>query len=266
MTTKKFAQGLIVTVALCLSATVGRDQNSLVYVTGGGTSIRDARSFYEAGILYSTLYATGGAANLGIEVPLKKSKIFGFEASYGFSQSNLRLTNQNTNPVTVKSYGLRDSRFSGDLVVHSPSTYRGARPYFVLGAEYDRYSPTSAATSLATTTGFGSAAVAKLTSEGSGGVNFGGGIDYEIGKKVSLRLDVRDHVTGSPTFGLPTSQPSTAGLAWFPATGSAHNIEYTIGIAYHFGRNRASTPSSRAPSSQAPSSSSGETRASASLR
>jgi hypothetical protein len=263
MTMKTFVRGLIVTVALCLSATMGRAQNSLVYVTGGGTSLRDSRSFPEAFIPYSTAYASGGGANLGIEVPLKKSKVFGLEASYGFSQNNLKLSKTDVSPYLVKSYGLRDSRFSADLVVHSPSTYRGARPYFVLGAEYDRYSPTSSATTLATTTGFAHASVARLASEGDGGFNFGGGIDYKLTTKVGLRLDVRDHITGSPTFGLPTSQPSTAGLAWFPATGSAHNIEYTIGIVYHFGREKPSaaqtestapTKSPRPPSARHPSS------------
>jgi len=237
MTTKKFAQGLIVTVALCLSATVGRAQNSLVYVTGGGTSMRDARSFYAAAsIPFNTLYATGGAANLGIEVPLKKSKIFGLEASYGFSQNNLKVTNNNnrTSPV-VKSYGVRDSRFSGDLVVHSPSTYRGARPYFVLGAEYDRYSPTSSAMTTARRSGFLLASVARLASEGDGGVNIGGGIDYKLGKKAGLRLDVRDHVTSSPTLGLPYGSTPTS-LAYFPISGNAQNIVYTIGLVYHFGK------------------------------
>ena len=236
MTTKKLVRGLIVTVALCLSATVGRAQNSLVFVTVGGTSLRDARSFYEAYVPYSTAYAAGGGANLGIEVPLKKSKVFGVEASYGYSQNNLRLSELNYTPPIVKSYGLRDSRFSLDLVAHSPSTYRGVRPYLVLGGEYDRYSPSSAATTLATTTGFAYASVAKLSSEGDGGVNFGGGIDCKLGKKLGLRLDVRDHITSSPTFGLPTAQPATAGLPWFPATGKAHNIDYSIGFVYHFGK------------------------------
>ena len=211
--------------------------------------MRDARSFSEAFIPYTTAFANGGGGTVGVEVPIKKSKIFGIEGSYGFSQNNLRLTNENTNPVTVKSYGLRDNRFSADLVVHSPATFRGAQPYFVFGPEYDRYSPTNAAMTLATTTGFGSAAVAKLGSEGDAGVNFGGGIDYKVSKRFSLRLDVRDHITSSPTLGLPYGQTTTS-LAYFPVSGSAHNIEYTIGIVFHFGRERA--PAEPAKSSQNP--------------
>jgi hypothetical protein len=247
MTTKRFVRGLIAAVALCLATTAARAQNSLVFVAGGASSLGDARSFSELSVPYTTGYATGGVGTVGVEVPLKKSKIFGLEGSYGFGQNNLRLSNLAYSPAVVKSYGLRDNRFSGDLVAHYPGSYKGAHPYAVFGVEYDRFSPTSSATTLATSTGFAYAATAKLTSQGTGGVSFGGGIDWIGYRKLGLRIDVRDHITGSPTFGMPTSQPSTAGLPWFPATGSAHKIEYTIGIVYHFGRETTSTAQAKSP-------------------
>jgi hypothetical protein len=247
MTMKRFLQGLIVAVALCLTATVGEAQTSLVFVTGGGNALRDARAFQLNYIDYTSKFANGGGANLGIEVPLKKSKIFGLELSYGFSQNNLQLTNQTTNPTTTASYGLRDSRFSADIVVHSPSTFRNIRPYFVAGLEYDRYSPTSAAVSYAQSHGFGaSATVAKLGSEGDGGANIGGGLDYNLTEKWGVRLDVRDHITSSPTLGLPYGRTSTS-LAYFPVSGDAHNIQYTIGIVYHFGGGKPSSAETKSP-------------------
>ena len=97
MTTKKFVQGLIGTVALCLSATVGRAQNSLVYLMGGGSSFRDPMSFTEAFVPYSTAYASGYRGIGGIEVPLKKSKIFGLEGSFAYGQNNLRLSKLDVN-------------------------------------------------------------------------------------------------------------------------------------------------------------------------
>jgi hypothetical protein len=241
MTTKKLVRGLIVTVALCLSAIGGRAQDSLVYLVGGASSLSDKRAFSEASVNYSTGYATGGRGILGVEVPWKKSKIFGLEGSYGFGQNNLRLSNLSFTPVEVKSYGLRDNRFSGDLVARYPGSYRGTHPYVVFGVEYDRFSPTSSASSLAKTTGFGYASVATLSSQGKVGVNFGGGIDWRGSRRFGLRLDIRDHLTGSPTFGMPTAQPSTTGLPWFPATGRASNMEYSIGIMYRFGREKPST-------------------------
>jgi len=254
MTVRSFLQGLIVTVALSLAATVGEAQTSLVFVTGGGNKISDARSFDEAFIPYQSTFAAGGGGTVGLELPLKKSNMFGVEVSYGLSQNNFELTYENspTLPVT-KSFGLRDNRFSADLVVHSPSTFRGVRPYAVVGAEYDRFSPTSAAVSLANSTGFAYAPVAKLTSQGAGGVNFGGGLDYNLTEKWGVRLDVRDHITSSPTLGLPYGI-TPASNAYFPVSGDAHSIQYTIGIVYHFGWGKpspASTKSSRTPSSSA---------------
>jgi len=254
MTVKRFLRGLIVAVALCLIATVGKAQNSLVFVTGGGNKISDARSFDEAFIPYQSTFAAGGGGNVGLELPLKKSNIFGFEVSYGFSQNNLELTYENspTLPVT-KSYGLRDNRFGGDLVVHSPSTFRGIRPYAVVGAEYDRFSPTSAAVSLANTTGFAYAPVAKLSSQGAGGANIGGGLDYKLTEKWGVRIDVRYRITSSPTLGLPYGITPSSN-AYFPISGDAHTIQYTIGIVYHFGWGKSSsaaakpTSSSRQPS------------------
>jgi hypothetical protein len=254
MATKRCVQGLIAAVALCLASTAARAQNSLVFVTAGGTTFGDARQFQEAFVPYNTGYANGGGGNAGFEMPLKKSKVFGLEFAYGYSQNNLRLTNDSTNPVETKSYGLRDNRFSGDLVVHYPSAFHNARPYFVAGAEYDHYSPTSAATSLATTTGFGYYPTAKLSSEGDGGVNFGGGIDYKLTEKVGLRLDVRDHFTSSPTLGLPYG-PTLTSPAWYPVSGKASNIEYSIGIVYHFGGEKTSTAQAKSPKPPKPASS-----------
>jgi hypothetical protein len=56
MATKKFVQGLIVTVALCLSATAGRAQDNKFFLMGGASSLLDKRSFTEAFIPYSTTY------------------------------------------------------------------------------------------------------------------------------------------------------------------------------------------------------------------
>jgi len=243
---KKFLQGLIVTVAICLSATVVQAQNDSFFVMGSGTAIKDNRSFYENFFPYTTDYANGAGGAVGLELPLKRSKIFGLELSYGFSQNNLELTETYVQPYPEKSYGLRDNRFSGDLVIHSPSSFHNARPYLVLGAEFDRFSPTGSALTLANTTGFAYASVAKLYSEDDAGVNFGGGIDYKLTSKVSVRLDVRDHITSSPTLGLPYGQTTTS-LAFFPISGDAHNIQYSIGIVYHFGREKTSTASTKPP-------------------
>ena len=202
---------------------------------GADSPLTDKRTFTEAYKNYSSAYAGGAKAIAGLEVPFYK--IFGIEGSYGFGQNNLEITNQSTNPYTVKGYSVRNSRFSGDIVGHVPGVWRGIRAYGVAGVEYDLFSPTSAAQRLAQSQGFAFAASAKLASQGKGGFNVGGGLDYKVASKVDLRLDARYHTFGSPTYGLPSTF-STPSAAYFPISGSAHDIEYSIGLVYRFGKSK----------------------------
>ena len=235
MTAKRVVQGLIVTAALCLSTTSVRAQGYRLFIMGADSPLTDKRTFTEAYKNYSSAYAGGAKAIAGLEVPFYK--IFGIEGSYGFGQNNLEITNQSTNPYTVKGYSVRNSRFSGDIVGHVPGVWRGIRAYGVAGVEYDLFSPTSAAQRLAQSQGFAFAASAKLASQGKGGFNVGGGLDYKVASKVDLRIDARYHTFGSPTYGLP-SAATTASAAYFPISGSAHDIEYSIGLVYRFGKSK----------------------------
>jgi opacity protein-like surface antigen len=238
MTAKKVVQGLIVTMALCLSTTTVRAQGYRFFIMGGTSSLTDQRSFGEgpnSAIPYGSKYAGGGKVIAGIEVPFHK--IFGIEASYGIGPNNLEITNFNPNPATVLAYGVRNNRFSGDIVGHIPGAWRGIRAYGVFGVEYDLFSPTSSAQTLAKTEGFAFAPSAKLASQGKPGFNAGAGIDYKVASKVDLRLDARYHSFGSPTYGLPQAATTTS-AAYFPVGGPAHNIEYSIGLVYRFGKSK----------------------------
>jgi opacity protein-like surface antigen len=233
MTAKKFVQGLILTMALCLSTTTGRAQGYRFFIMGADSVFTDKRSFTEGYLPYTSGYAGGGKAIAGIEMPFYK--IFGLEGSYGYGQNNLRISNLEYNPAIVKGYGVRNNRFSGDIVGHVPGIWRGIRAYGVMGVEYDLFSPTSSAQTLAESHGFAFAPSAKLASKGKPGFNVGGGIDYKVVSKVDLRIDVRDHMFGSPTYGLPQAATS-ATSAFFPVGGPAHAIEYSIGLVYRFGK------------------------------
>jgi opacity protein-like surface antigen len=232
MTATKVVQGLIVTAALCLSTTSARAQGFRIFIMGADSPLTDKRSFGEGPnnvLPYGSSYAGGGKGIAGIEVPLYK--IFGIEGSYGYGQNNLEISKFIYNPTEVQGYGVRNSRFSGDIVGHVPRPWRGIRIYGVAGVEYDRFSPTSRAQNLAKTQGFAFAASANLASQGKTGVSIGAGIDYQMASRFDLRLDVRDHTFGSPTYGLPQAA-TTASAAYFPVGGPAHDIEYSIGIVY----------------------------------
>jgi len=240
MTAKKVVQGLIVAAALCLSTTSVRAQGYRFFIMGADSPLTDQRSFYEgpsgsSAIPYSSKYAGGGKVIAGVEVPIHK--IFGIEGSYGFGPNNLEITNFNYLPATVMAYGVRNSRFSADIVGHVPGSWRGISAYALLGPEFDLFSPTSSARTLAKTQGFAFAPSATLSSQGKPGFNAGAGVDVKMASKVDLRLDVRYHTFGSPTYGLPQAATSTS-AAYFPVGGPAHDIEYSIGLVYRFGKSK----------------------------
>jgi len=242
MTAKRIAQGLIIATVLCFGGIDGHAQDYKLFLMVGGSRVSDYQSFTELFIPFVSTYATGGRGTLGIETPLKGSKIWGLEGSFAYGQSNLELTNENTSPATTRSYGLRNARAAGDFVARYPGAIWGVYPYAVAGLEFNLLNPTGAASSLATSQGFAFEPTAKLGSQTAVGYNFGGGFDWKFTKKIDVRIDVRDHVFASPTFGLPTAQPSTAGLPWFPVTGNARNLEFCIGLVYHFGKGRETAP------------------------
>ena len=49
---------------------------------------------------------------------------------------------------------MRNNRISADIVGHVPGAWRGIHAYGVVGLEYDLFSPTSSAQTLAKTQGF----------------------------------------------------------------------------------------------------------------
>ena len=237
MTAKKVVQGLIVTAALCLSTTSVRAQGYRFFIMGADSSLTDKRSFTEGYLPYTSGYADGGKVIAGVEVPLYT--IFGIEGSYGIGSNNLKITNFNYTYPPMMGYGVRYSRLSGDLVGHVPGAWRGIRAYGVAGLEYNLFSPTSAAQTLAKTQGFAFAPSSTLSSQGKPGANVGAGIDYKLAWKLDLRIDARYHFFGSPTFGLPLSASATNIYApYFPVGGPAHDIEYSIGLVYRFGKSK----------------------------
>jgi hypothetical protein len=235
MTAKKVVQGLIVTAALCLSTNSVRAQGYRVFIMGADSVFTDKRSFTEGTLPYTSGYAGGGKGIAGFEAPIYK--IFGIEGSYGYGRNNLEITNFNYTYPPMTGYGVKFSRISADIVGHAPVTWRGISVYGVLGLEYDLFSPTSAAQELAKTRGFIFAPTATLSSQGKEGFNVGLGVDYKVAWRIDLRFDARDHLFGSPTYGVPQSS-TTLYAPFFPVGGPAHDIEYSIGLVFRFGKRK----------------------------
>jgi len=74
---------------------------------------------------------------------------------------------------------------------------------------------------------------AVLASTSTFNFNFGAGIESRPWDHFGLRLDLRDHLTGIPWFGLPETAASP-GAPFFPIHGRAQDFKITTGLIYYF--------------------------------
>lgn len=225
----RFLPALLLITVVGALPDAARAQGIRVFAMGTGSFLLSEKFFEVAGDPFRSNYAPGGKFILGGEY--SRNKVLGFEVAYAYGRNNLRVADLNASPVDEAGYGVRIHRLNGNLVLHSPVELLRLRPYVTAGIEFTRYSPTSEAKELAFTEGFAGQS-AMLEANNKPGINYGGGAEWRLLPALALRLDVRDHATGTPRFGL--SQDSSSG-AIFPISGGAHNVEISAGFTLHFG-------------------------------
>lgn len=228
MKVRDVLQGLMVATISLVSATALNAQGYSFFALGGFSSLFDKQYYTVPAGQFGSTYKAGGGFTVGSEVRL--NKIFGVEGSYSMVRNNLALTNYSAGAKET-GFNTRDQRLSGDLVAHAPASFFGVKPYLVAGIEYDRFSPLDIGSSGTSFNGYSNVA---LSPDNKLGFNYGGGLDMKIMRHLALRLDVRDHITGSPTYGLPTT--TTAFTPSFPVSGAAHDLEYSAGLVFQLGK------------------------------
>ncbi len=214
----------------CFFSNTAHAQGIRIFAMGSGSYLFNEKFFTIEGDRFRSNYASGGKITVGAEVT--PWKILGFEGAYGIGRNNLRVADLQLTPPEEAGFGVRVQRYSGNAVLHSPVALAGLRPYLTGGLEYTRFGPTSGARTLAFTQGF-AGQIAVLGASNQLGVNVGGGVEWGFLPALALRLDLRNHITGTPTYGLP-QRSSTAAI--FPVSGKANNLEISAGITFHLGR------------------------------
>ena len=225
MTRSRLTQLFCLVAGMCLSISPAHAQGIRIFAVGSGSFFLNQKFFTAVGQPFRSDYASGGKITFGSE--FTTWKIFGVEAAYGYGTNNLRVTDLSTTPYQTQGYGVKAQRFSGNLVLHSPVGLFGVKPYATAGLEYDRFSPTTQAKSAAFTAGFADQNVT-LGASNKIGVNYGVGAEWGFFPKLALRVDFRDHVTGTPTYGLSSGR--------YNVSGAGHNAELSAGLVLHFGK------------------------------
>ena len=204
-----------------------QDINPRITFLGGASLLSGSRSFVIGPSLFTTQFNNG--IKIGVRGTANVTDHWGAEATYSFSSNGLRVTR--AAPATAQDFGVHLHQITGNALYFFTARDRTFRPFLTAGVGLSRYSPTSDAKLAATQSFLNQPAV--LTSSSSFNFNFGGGIETRPWEHFGLRLDLRDHLTAIPTFGLPQSATSPAS-PFFPVQGRAQDFEITTGLIYYF--------------------------------
>ncbi len=220
-------RGFLLRCALILAgfglfASPAQAQGVRVFAMGSGSFLLGEDLFALDGDAWRSNYANGGKVTLGGELTM--NSVVGVEAAYAYGRNNLRITDLEDNEEA--GYGVRLQRFSTNLMIHSPVKFLSVQPYVTGGLELTRFSPTSEARTRAFTEGF-AGDPALLESSNKFGFNAGGGVEWYVLPAFAVRLDLRNHMTGTPRFGQSESR--------FPVTGRTNNLELSAGFTIHIG-------------------------------
>lgn len=239
-TLQKWGLGLLAMTALPLSAgaaqpsSVFKDAQLDVYALAGGATFFDSGNFPDAGRVYHSRYDLGPKYTFGVAVPY--GKLLNIESAVTFGPNNWVVTNTNVSPHVGVVYPMNDYIESASAVLHTPFSRFHIRPYIEAGVEYDQFRPTRAAINYANDYGFASvASFPYLNRNDKFGFNAGGGLDRRLSQRFTFRIDLRDHITTSPRFGLPV-RANTYNPVGFAAPGHVHDVTYEVGLIYHIGK------------------------------
>jgi hypothetical protein len=225
MKTKTLFVSLVVLVLLCATTQAFGQESKQIKVTifGGGSFLKADRTFNDStGNPILTNYANGG--KLGFRGTVDLSKHWALEGTYAFGRNNFQATQVSGPGAGTQAFGTRVQQLAGNMLYYVTATDK-VRLFGTAGIGLGRFSPTDAAVAALQTSGTTIVPVSKAD------FNFGGGLETRLSSWLGARFDVRDHLSGIPTYGVPQS-PSANGF-YYPVTGRVHNIETTLGLVLY---------------------------------
>lgn len=241
---KKTVQGLMALAVWwsCTGAAQARDLlkdlQADVFVLGGGSTVVDPQQWQSVALYHSRL-DMGYRFTVGVSVPY--GQYLSIESAFTYGPTNLYVENVNIFPHTkadgsVVEYPVNDYIGSVSAVAHAPFSFLHVRPYAAGGVEYDRFSPTNAAVATALDHGFAAVSTTTMTHNDKLGLSAGVGLDRKLTKRLTFRIDIRDHVTSAPGFGIPPRPTTDSGDAFYPVKGRVNDMVYTAGFVFHLGK------------------------------
>jgi hypothetical protein len=221
---------VVVTFLAAASAASAQILNPRVTITGSTSDVSAQRTFVVNGNNYQTQYATGARGKARLTLDLTRH--FSVEGVYGFGTSNLDVTRPGSTPQTG-AFGVREHEVQVNVMHYFTASATHLRPFLSTGVGVARFTPTSAAKTQASFQFIDSPAT--ISPDNKLSVTIAGGLEARSRHRIGLRLDVMDHISGIPTYGLPQNSSGTGGAS-YPVSGIVHNIQVEAGLVFYLWR------------------------------
>ena len=172
-------------------------------------------------------YATG--YQVGVRLTENLNKFWAADLEYSFANQPLTFTNLSPN-IQSLSLGQSVHHFSYNLAYVALPYVRRFRPYAKIGTGASLFHIHNDSKQEALERGLGFRDSWKFL------VNWGGGFNYLVHDPVSVTFDVKDNMTGVPSYGLPSKARIVDGhfLPGLSRSGLMNNWQINFGVTVQF--------------------------------
>lgn len=219
------ASSLLILMLLAAPVLLAQERDLRVELFGGASFLKAQRTFLVNQEAFRTEFSDGG--KVGLRGTVNLGSHLAVEGAYSYGTSNLRVLDLEAVPLHERGFGVRVHQLSGNVLWFLNEQGHTLRPFVTAGLGLARFSPTSDARSVATANGF-IAGPAAVSASNELDLNLGAGMEGKLTRLLGVRLDLRDHVTRFPRFGLSKE--------FFPAAGAAQELEISLGVVLHLAR------------------------------
>jgi opacity protein-like surface antigen len=174
-----------------------------------------------------------GHARFGVRLGVYTRGHWGQEFFYSYEQNTAHISRGGAAPVTsnlhlrVNNYGINALYYIEETESHAIQPFLSAG----IGGTFYQLKPEAVAFARDPARGN----IPDIDSSNEIAFNFGLGLKTRSTNRVGVRIDIRDYLGRSPSFGLARSSNDPTATV-LPATGVIHNGELSVGLVFYFGK------------------------------
>lgn len=228
MTCKKT---LCAALLLLTTGLVAQESNPRVSLFGSASLLQGERRFTLFGEDFRSKYFNGAKA--GVRGTIDVSDKWSLEAGYRYGSNTLEIIEELGTPsAETRRFAIRQHQLTASVLRLLNNRADRVEIFVAAGGGLTRFSLTDGAKTRAAME-FVNNPSSNARAENNWNFHFGMGLEAKLTQSWGLRIDVQDHISPYPRYGLPESNPG-GGADFYPVSGVIHDIEPSLGIVFRW--------------------------------